>query len=205
MREYDLNVDYGFEAVSEASKAHTDRLAQDKDIKDKKGTQPKKYYSGLKKDVKTSRDKHFKSKDTTKNDNEPAPGDKGAKTKPSKHTQKFKKMFGELSKELKSKIEAYDIGQDYAKHTSTITPGEPSYAGYENGPYTPSKPGSGDMVIKKKVKGFLDREREEPTEKDVKEWAVSESTIDKYKGRYKEEWETKLKEVVDKMLEKVLK
>ena len=205
MREYDLNVDYGFEAVSEASKAHTDKLAQDKDIKDKKGTQPKKYYSGLKKDVKTSRDKHFKSKDTTKNDNEPAPGDKGAKTRPSKHTQKFKKMFGELSKELKDKVEAYDIGQDYAKHTSTITPGEPSYTGYENGPYTPSKPGSGEMVTKKKVKGFLDREREEPTEKDVKEWAASESTIHKYRERYKEEAEAKLKEVVDKMLEKVIK
>ena len=203
MREYDLNVDYGFEAVSEASKAHTDRLAQDKDIKDKKGTQPKKYYSGLKKDVKTARDKHFKSKDTTKNDNEPAPGDKNAKTKPSKHTQKFKKMFGELSNELKSKVEAYDIGQDYAKHTSTITPGEPSFAGYENGPYTPSKPGSGDMIVKKKVKGFLDRERDKPTEKDVKEWAVSESTIDKYRERYKENWETKLKEVVNKMLEKL--
>ena len=114
-------------------------------------------------------------------------------------------MFGELSKELKDKVEAYDIGQDYAKHTSTITPGEPSYTGYENGPYTPSKPGSGEMVTKKKVKGFLDREREEPTEKDVKEWAASESTIHKYRERYKEEAEAKLKEVVDKMLEKVIK
>ena len=62
VREYNLDVDYGFEAVSEASKAHTDRLAQDKDVKDKKGTQPKKYYSGLKKDVKDKRDSHFKSK-----------------------------------------------------------------------------------------------------------------------------------------------
>ncbi len=36
--------------------------------------------------------------------------------------------------------------------------------------------------------------------KDVKEWAVQESTIDKYRERYKEEWESKLKEVVNKML-----
>ena len=64
MREYNLDVDYGFEAVSEASKAHTDRLIQDKDVKDKK-EHNKKYYSGLKKDVKDKRDKHFKGKDTT--------------------------------------------------------------------------------------------------------------------------------------------
>ena len=52
-------------------KTHTDRLAQDKDVKDKKGTQPKKYYSGLKKDVKDKRSRPFKDKDTTKNDNTP--------------------------------------------------------------------------------------------------------------------------------------
>ena len=203
VREYNLDVDYGFEAVSEASKAHTDRLAQDKDIKDKKGTQPKKYYSGLKKDVKSKRDKHFKSKDTTKNDNEPAPGDKTAKTKPSKHTKKFKKMFGELYNELKTKVESTDIGNDYYKHTSTITPGEPDYPGFENPTYKPSKPGSGDNPKVKRVKGFLDREREKPSEKDIKEWAATESTMNKYRERYKEQWEAKLKEAVAKMIEKI--
>ena len=203
VREYNLDVDYGFEAVSEASKAHTDRLAQDKDIKDKKGTQPKKYYSGLKKDVKSKRDKHFKSKDTTKNDNEPAPGDKTAKTKPSKHTKKFKKMFGELYNELKTKVESTDIGNDYYKHTSTITPGEPDYPGFENPTYKPSQPGSGDNPKVKRVKGFLDREREKPSEKDIKEWAATESTMNKYRERYKEQWEAKLKEAVAKMIEKI--
>lgn len=204
VREYNLDVDYGFEAVSEASKAHTDKLAQDKDVKDKKGTQPKKYYSGLKKDVKDKRASHFKDKDTTKNDNTPAPGDKTAKTRPSKHTQKFKKMFGELRKDLVSKIkEATDIGNDYAKHTSTITPGEPDYAGYENPTYKPSQPGSGDMAVKKRVKGFLERETEKPSEKDVKEWAATESTMNKYRERYKEQWEAKLKEAVAKMIEKI--
>ena len=203
MREYNLDVDYGFEAVSEASKAHTDRLAQDKDIKDKKGTQPKKYYSGLKKDVKSKRDKHFKSKDTTKNDNEPAPGDKTAKTKPSKHTKKFKKMFGELYNSLKTKVESTDIGNDYYKHTSTITPNEPNYPGFENPTYKPSKPGSGDNPNVKRVKGFLDREREKPSKKDIKEWAATESTMNKYRERYKEQWEAKLKEAVAKMIEKI--
>ena len=204
VREYNLDVDYGFEAVSEASKAHTDRLAQDKDVKDKKGTQPKKYYSGLKKDVKDKRASHFKNKDTTKNDNTPAPGDKTAKTRPSKHTKKFKKMFGELRKDLASKVaEATDIGNDYAKHTSTITPGEPDYAGYENPTYKPSQPGSGDMAVKKRVKGFLERETEKPSEKDVKEWAATESTMNKYRERYKEQWEAKLKEAVAKMIERI--
>ena len=203
VREYNLDVDYGFEAVSEASKAHTDRLAQDKDVKDKKGTQPKKYYSGLKKDVKDKRAGHFKGKDTTKNDNEPAPGDKTAKTKPSKHTKKFKKMFGELYNELKTKVESTAIGNDDYKHTSTITPGEPDYPGFENPTYKPSQPGSGDNPKVKRVKGFLDREREKPSEKDIKEWAATESTMNKYRERYKEQWEAKLKEAVAKMIEKI--
>ena len=203
VREYNLDVDYGFEAVSEASKAHTDRLAQDKDVKDKKGTQPKKYYSGLKKDVKDKRASHFKGKDTTKNDNEPAPGDKTAKTRPSKHTKKFKKMFGELYNELKTKVESTDIGNDYYKHTSTITPGEPDYPGFENPTYKPSQPGSGDNPKIKRVKGFLERETDKPTQKEVKEWAASESTMNKYRERYKEQWEAKLKEAVAKMIERI--
>ena len=75
-------------------------VRQDKDIADKDGTQPAKYYAGLKsKSTKAARDAHFK-KGAKKSDDdpsayEPAPGDATAKTKPSKHTQKFKKMFGE--------------------------------------------------------------------------------------------------------------
>ena len=36
------------------------RVAQDPDVDDKKGTQPKKYYSGVKKDKKDARDAHLK-------------------------------------------------------------------------------------------------------------------------------------------------
>ena len=75
------------------------KTAQDSDIKDRKGTQPKKYFSGLAKSTKVSRDAHFKKGAKMDDDNpaayKPAPGDKDAKTKPSKHTKKFKQMFGE--------------------------------------------------------------------------------------------------------------
>jgi hypothetical protein len=55
----------------------------------------------------------------------------------------------------------------------------------------------------KRVKGFLDREREKPTEKDIKEWASTESTMNKYKQRFKEQWKAKLQEVVAKMVDKL--
>ena len=120
---------------------------------------------------------------------------------------------------VSEKKESFDIGQDYAKHTSTITPGEPKYAGYEQRGYQPSREGSGEVASNRKyshnhkrkryVKGFVEREitKEEnprkPTEKDVKEWAASASTIDKYRGRYKETWKAKLHEVVAKMIDKL--
>jgi len=94
-------------------------VAQDPDIKDKKGTQPKKYYSGMKKSTKSKRDAHFKKGAKMDDDNpeayKPAPGDKGAKTKPSKYTTKFKKMYGEENIEesaeagLKNKAEKSGI------------------------------------------------------------------------------------------------
>lgn len=73
------------------------RTQQDKDVEDKKGTQPKKYYAKdadgdeMSKSTKDKRAAHFKKGGST----EPAPGDKGAETKPSQHTKKYKKMFGE--------------------------------------------------------------------------------------------------------------
>ena len=173
MREHNLNVDYGFEAVSEI-KEDMDAQPQDKDVKKKDGTQPKKYYKDLKKGTKDKRADHFKNKDTTKNDNKPAPGDKDAKTKPSIHTKKYKQMYGEV----------YEIGTpEYTKHTVDMTPGQVNPI--------------------KKVKGFLDREKETPSEKDIKEWASTESTMNKYRHRYKETWKAKLHEVVAKMIEKL--
>ena len=76
-----------------------EKTPQDPDIKDRKGTQPKRYHSGLKKSTKVARDAHFK-KHGKKADNDPsaykpAPGDKTAKTKPSKYTKAVNKMMGE--------------------------------------------------------------------------------------------------------------
>ena len=80
------------------------RVAQDQDVDDKKGTQPKKYYSGVDKKKKSARDAHFK-KGAKMDDDNPnaykyAPGDldkdgKPKKTKVSKHTKKYQQMFGE--------------------------------------------------------------------------------------------------------------
>tara|TARA_R110000851_G_scaffold5963_7_gene24252 strand:+ start:1074 stop:2462 length:1389 start_codon:yes stop_codon:yes gene_type:complete len=76
-----------------------EKSTQDPDIKDREGTQPKRYHSGLKTATKVARDRHFK-KHGKKADNDssaykPAPGDKTAKTKPSKYTKVVNKMMDE--------------------------------------------------------------------------------------------------------------
>ncbi len=72
---------------------------EDPDIGDRKGSQPVNYHSGLKKATKIARDRQFKKQAKMADNNpkayKPAPGDKTAKTKPSKHTQKFKQMYGD--------------------------------------------------------------------------------------------------------------
>ena len=79
-----------------------DEVTQDKDIKDKEGTQPAKYYAGdMAKSTKDKRAAHFAKKKSG-----PAPGDASAKTKPSKHTKKYKQMFGEaVSKFMTGDVE----------------------------------------------------------------------------------------------------
>jgi hypothetical protein len=87
-REYSV-----MESLSEQS------TPQDSDIKDRKGSQPAAYHRGLAKSTKTKRDAHFKKHGKKRDDDpsayKPAPGDKGAKTKPSKYTKAFKDMYGE--------------------------------------------------------------------------------------------------------------
>jgi hypothetical protein len=84
---------------------------QDQDIKDRAGTQPAGYYKGLKKSTKLKRAAHFakhgKKADDDNSAYKPAPGDATAKTKPSKHTLRFKQMFGESEAQdlAKSRIE----------------------------------------------------------------------------------------------------
>ena len=101
IREFNLDVDYGFEAVSEGDMKEKKKLVQDPDVKKEPGTQPKKYYKTLSKDVKQKRADFFKKQDTTKPGYKPAPGDDTAKTKTSKHTKKFRQMYGEVNQESK--------------------------------------------------------------------------------------------------------
>jgi len=191
VREYNLDVDYGFKAVSTIEEKT--ELPQDKDVSKEKGTQPKKYYKGLSKSDKEKRADHFKRQDTTKPGYEPAPGDDKAKTKPSKFTQKYKKMFGEFKKDLQARFnmttdkkEAYDVGHDYAQHTSKTTPGEPGYdPNYKGTTYKPSKPEDNLKKI---------------TTQDIEEWASSNETIDKYRERYGDNYKSKIDEVKGKML-----
>ena len=222
VREYNTDVDYGFEAVSEI-KEDLDAQPQDKDVKKVKGTQPKKYYKSLSKDTKKKRANYFKNKDTTKNDNRPAPGDKGAKTKPSIHTQKYKKMFGEFKQDLQdacwSGYKQVGFKKKGGKQVPNCVPESMSIEdakkieGYVPESYeigadyanhtkdiTPGETPN-ERPVDSKVRA--DQAAEKVTEKDIKEWAASDETIYKYRERYKEEATQKLKEVVAKMIEKL--
>jgi hypothetical protein len=112
------------------------------------------------------------------------------KEEPKLIQEKKKKMFGELKKELikmtDTKKEAYDIGHDYAQHTSKTTPGEPGYdPNYKGTSYKPSKP---------------DDNLKQITTQDIEEWANSNATIDKYRERYGDNYKSKIDEVKGKML-----
>jgi len=226
VREHNLNIDYGFKTVREEDmNEDLDAQPQDKDVKSKKGTQPKKYYKTLKKDIKKKRADYFAKQKYRKSDDDddykPAPGDKTAKTKPSIHTKKYKQMYGEtklaekgpcwsgykqvgmknkggkqvpncvpeeMSIEDAMKVdgyipESYEEGEDYANHAKEITPGE------------------------KADKKPMDSKKRTPenriTADDVKEWAVQDETIDKYRSRYGDEWKNKLIEVTRKMMSKI--
>lgn len=113
--EYDWleNEDLVFELYeSDAEEFMTELLEarQDPDIKDREGTQPAKYHSGLKKSTKTARDRAFK-RGADKDPSDPSaypdshPGDSTAKTKMSKHTKKYHQMFGE-------KVEQEDLTEN---------------------------------------------------------------------------------------------
>ena len=101
-----------------------DRVKQDKDIKDKKGTQPAPYYKGLEKSTKAKRLSHFKKHAKMDDDNpaayKKAPGDATAKTKLSKHTIKYRKMFGEDAVEVTKKKIEREKTVDRIKHARML-------------------------------------------------------------------------------------
>lgn len=108
-------------------------VAQDRQVKDMPGTQPKKYYSGLDKKDKESRARQFARQAKMSDDDprayKPAPGDKEAKTKPSKHTKKFQQMYGEadavaaarerIKREKQSDKDKHDAMMDRARTQDT--------------------------------------------------------------------------------------
>jgi hypothetical protein len=108
-------------------------VPQDRDVKDREGTQPKAYYAGVSKDDKDARAAHFE-RNTPKSDSDKsayadAPGDKEAREKgmpQSKHTKKFKQMYGEAVKtpEDRKEISRLDqlvrLGLADAKSLTTI-------------------------------------------------------------------------------------
>ena len=85
---------------------HTKSLAKDKET-----GEPKKYVSGLSDKDKDAHKKHLDKNNDKADDDKSAykqsPADKKAKTKPSKHTKKFKQMYGE-AKDLRN---AYGSGK----------------------------------------------------------------------------------------------
>lgn len=99
---------------------------QDPDIKDRKGSQPKPYHGKdargkeMSKSTKIARDRHFQKGAKMDDDNpaayKKAPGDHGAKTKPSKHTLKFKKMYGEDALKIAKDKISREKQRDALKH-----------------------------------------------------------------------------------------
>src|SRR6056300_159967 len=189
------------------------RNQQDPDVKDIKGTQPKKYYKGMSDAEKEKRAKYF-TKDRG-DSNKPAPGDADAKTKPSKYTKKYKQMYGEsnVNEACWDGFKQVGMKMKNGKRVPNCVPEEMTVEdamkvpGYISDAYEIGKdyadhakditPGESS---KKKVKQM------EPTEikiKDIKEWSESETTINKYKERYGDTYEEILESVVAKMIEKV--
>ena len=187
---------------------------------DKDTDQPKKYVAGLSKKDKEAHDRHLekqgKKSDSDKSAYVQSPADKKAKTKPSKHTKRFKQMYGELK--IKSEKEpekrgtefvdtgipeSYDMGHDYAKYVSSITPGEKNYnPNFQGTAYKPSK--HSDNLINVNADKELKPMNKKVELKDIEEWVSSSETIDKYKERYGDEWESKIQEVYNKMFNKVI-
>ena len=112
------------DSIELVEKERKKEVAQDKDVKKAKGSQPSVYYKGLSKSTKQKRLAHFKKYGKYDDDNpaayKKAPGDKNAKTKPSVHTLKYRRMYGEDAVELaKKKIEREKM-VDKIKHARML-------------------------------------------------------------------------------------
>ena len=182
----------------------TSKKPQDKDVDDLPGSQPKGYYKGVDKKDKEARAKHFARKAKMDDDDPraytPAPGDEDVKTKTSKHTKKFKQMFGEdlnesnVKKALQKKAEksgmpysilkkVYDRGVAAWRtgHRPGTTPSQWGFARV-NSFATKSKGtwGKADADLAKKVRG----ESVEYVKESIKTIKVGEDAIGSDKCHY---------------------
>lgn len=136
---------------------------QDPDIKDRKGSQPASYHSGLAKSTKKKRDAQFQ-KAAKKDSGDPSAypdkhiGDTGAKTRTSKHTKKFRQMFGESEVDAtKARIEReknldkrkHDRMMDQARTADTRDKNREKNEALKN-PYK----GKSDRDLKRKLASF---------------------------------------------------
>jgi predicted DNA-binding protein len=91
------------------------------------------------------------------------------------------------------KKEGYDIGHDWAQHTAKMTPGEPqydpNYLKKQNTPeenmYKPSKPTENTTQI---------------STQEIEDWSLAKDTLDKYRERYGDNYQSKIDEVKKKMI-----
>jgi hypothetical protein len=135
---------------------------QDSDIKDREGSQPAKYHSGLAKSTKTKRDSQFQ-KGAEKDSGDPSAypdkhvGDSDAKTRTSKHTKKYRQMFGEkevdqvkarIEREKTSDKKKHDRMMDRARTSDTKDKNQQTEA--LKNPYK----GKGDRDLKRKLASF---------------------------------------------------
>ena len=107
-----------------------EREQQDEDaVKDVEGDQPEGYYKGVDKEDKKARAKHFKRGKKLSDDDpaayKPAPGDEDVKTKPSKYTKKYKKIYGEENVKTFTEFMAEDSNIDTALKNKADESGAP--------------------------------------------------------------------------------
>ena len=230
----ELKADYDMQEIQKGLR----RVKQDPDIKGDPGTEPAKYYKGVKKSVKPKRDDHFERGAKMDDDNPaaytPAPGDKDKsgklkKTKPSKHTLKFRKMYGEETMDLNEKIEGLvnkskKSGVAYGILKKVYNRGMAAWRTGHRPGTTPQRwafarvnsflSGGGarksDADLWTKAKASKKSKKEEVQEtrivankKQVQIWFESNYTRERYKDTYGEDWWWKLNEMHDAMLEKL--
>ena len=179
------------------------KTAQDKEVGDRKGTQPKKYYAkdaegdDMAKSTKQSRARHFEKGASMDDDDpdayKPAPGDKSAKTKPSKYTQAMKKKFPDLYKENKRIPRKKGQHKNSSSHSDLYTDENPEgtikglkFATVDDAKASVSKIEGSGKTHAHKIQAAIAMEQRAKEMGKTKEAAVYRQYIEKMKKKTKE-------------------